>query len=349
MTEIQEGMRIERQDAGAFYGPFLHKVIDSGETLFPVGFYFKWFTRPALLSRVFLKSLRPLAGSGRLPESTSWQDRAAAHLAEEQSPSRDWGNFDEVIVGAGLSGLLAAAEAHGRILLVDDQLELGGQRHGALQLLAKSLGPKLIEFPCLARAQQSLEQAVTDLPVDTVLNQALGSRIVAGYAPDSLVLHTGQHLVTLRTRTLTWTAGALDVLGLFPGNDLPGLWGPRALYRVLVRDSMRVSGQKVIVYGHGLDLWLAAALLHAGGAQVTVVLNDIPRAVVTAVVHHQHPHTFTIDAVRHFGQQIFQVFRLIVGRYQYHNVLDAFGCSVQIARADFTDQFIELKPEAFDL
>jgi hypothetical protein len=28
-----------------------------------------------------------------------------------------------------------------------------------------------------------------------------------------------------------------------------------------------------LVYGNGLDLWLAAALLHADGAQVTVVLN----------------------------------------------------------------------------
>ena len=38
-------------------------------SLFPVGFYYKWFTRPPFVSRFFLDSIRPMTGIGRLPES----------------------------------------------------------------------------------------------------------------------------------------------------------------------------------------------------------------------------------------------------------------------------------------
>jgi hypothetical protein len=49
--------------------------------------------------------------------------------------------------------------------------------------------------------------------------------------------------------------------------------GPRALYRLLTRDGLEVSGQRVLLVGSGLDLWLSAALLARRGAQISLVVT----------------------------------------------------------------------------
>ncbi|MHB8079538.1 MAG: (2Fe-2S)-binding protein [Candidatus Krumholzibacteriia bacterium] len=286
-TPVRAGMQVRRQDPGAFYGRPLQRVMAAGGELFPVGFYYKWFTRPALVSRLFLKLLRPLTGVGRLPDPDVWSGGASPPPAEESpgaavgalaavagEAGRDLGVFDTVIVGAGVTGLRAAAAARGRVLLVDDHPAPGGQRRAALAAVAEALGDRLATLPVLARAHAALEQAVRALAPRPGLELAPGSRAVCGYHPDTLVIRGDCGLSLLRARQLVWAAGALDVIGLFPGNDLPSLLGPRGLYRAVARDGLAVRGRQVLVAGGGLDLWLAAALLHARGARVTLAPGE---------------------------------------------------------------------------
>jgi sarcosine oxidase subunit alpha len=283
---VTEGMRVDRQDTGAIYGRPMQKILDTADALIPVGFYFKWFNRPALLSRLFLKGLRPVAGIGRLPAPTAWQHALAGQEDSGQEDfeqvgtgkdGTDWGRFDTVIIGAGISGMAATAQAAGRALLVDDHPEPGGQRRGAFDTVAKVLGEDLKQFPNLWDGYQNLMAAVNDgmaVTDNDHVTSCFSSRMVSGYRPDYLLLRHAEKLVSFRCQSLIWAAGALDVTGLFPGNDLPGMFGPRAMYRLLVRDGLDVKGQRVLVCGGGLDLWLTATLLHACGARVTVVLNQ---------------------------------------------------------------------------
>jgi hypothetical protein len=53
---VVEGMDIQRQDAGAFYAAPMQKILATGSDFFPVGFYYKWLTKPAFLSRFFLEA-----------------------------------------------------------------------------------------------------------------------------------------------------------------------------------------------------------------------------------------------------------------------------------------------------
>lgn len=304
-TPVRDGLRVERQDTGAFYGKPLQRVLASGAGLFPVGFYYKWFTRPAALSRLFLRGVRPLTGVGRLPEPAAWRGAPAAIDTADQGrdawpaaaplggAERDLGLFDAVIVGAGHAGLCAAARASGRTLLVDDQTQPGGQRQPALAAVAEALGPRLAELPVLARHAESLRTAAAALPARPDLQRAFGCRVAGAYAPDLLLIRDARGLAIARARTVHWTAGALDALGLFEGNDLPGLFGPRGLYRVVARDGLNVKGQRALVAGGGLDLWLAAALLHVRGARVTVALGETGWAdeVRTAVSWGWQVHT----------------------------------------------------------
>ncbi len=284
-TEVQEGMTVLRQDAGAFYGAPMQKSLALGGGLFPVGFYYKWFTRPPFVSRTFLKAIRPLTGVGRLPDTVSLRALPAAD--EAPAPARDLGRWDTVVVGAGAAGMQAAVEAAsggGRVLLLDENAEPGGLRLQALRELAAADDPATARFRCLGAALATLEAAARALeaaPV-TVRQQA---RVVAGYAPGGLVVREGTELATVRADRVVWAAGALDTLGLFAGNDTPGCLGPRALLRLLVRDGLDVSGREALLTGSGLDLWLAANLLVARGARVGIVVtgegrhDDIAAAV----------------------------------------------------------------------
>ena len=288
---VREGMDIRRQDAGAFYAAPMQKMLAAGSAFFPVGFYYKWFTKPAALSRFFLDRIRPLTGIGRLP--------GAGHAARAlppgpgpqgptAGPATDLGRFDTVIVGAGPSGLAAAAKATGRVLLLDDHEIPGGQRYGALRRLAEHPDRTLDRFSELRSSLERIEKLRDQFSSRDDVTFLHGTRAIAGYHPDSILLRCEDRLQSVKFSNLIWAAGALDTLGLFPGNDTPGVLGPRALYRLLVRDGLDVKGKHVLVIGGGLDFWLSAALLDAVGARLSLVVTDAgdPSAIPAAVVSH---------------------------------------------------------------
>lgn len=266
--QVHEGMQIKRQDAGAFYAAPMQMMLSAGHALFPVGFYYKWFTRPPFVSRIFLDSIRPLTGIGRLPD-TKYSLRSLPPVTPAEQIQ-----FDTVVVGTGPAGLNAAVQASGRVLLIDDQAEPGGQRYGALRHLASQPNSVLKRMPALQRVLEEIESAREILSGRTDVTFRGETKAIAGYYPDGLVLRQGGTLQTLRFENLVWTAGALDTLGLFPGNDTPGLLGPRALYRLLIRDGLDLAGRHVLIVGGGFDFWLSAALLDTVGARLSLVLTD---------------------------------------------------------------------------
>ncbi len=293
---VREGMQIERQDAGAFYAAPMQKILAAGHSFFPVGFYYKWFTKPALVSRFFLDMIRPLTGVGRLP-AAEHSFRSLPPAEHPQDPNAglvvDMGRFDTVIVGAGPSGLAAAERAAGRGLVLDDHGQPGGQRYGALRLLADHPEGILDRFDVLSSALARVEIARERFAARDDVTFLGGTRAIAGYHPDRLLLRREDRLQSVRFDNLVWSAGALDTLGLFPGNDTPGVLGPRALYRLLVRDGLVVKGLHVLVVGSGLDLWLSASLLDAEGAHLSLVVTDNsgPKELPAAMDHKWPLHT----------------------------------------------------------
>jgi hypothetical protein len=249
----------------------MQKVLAAGGSLFPVGFYYKWFTRPPFVSRSFLRAIRPLTGIGRLPDPAAGA-RALPAATGAVAPGRDLGRWDTVVVGAGAAGLRAAAEAGGRVLVLDENDAPGGLRLAALRELAGAPAAILDRVPALQAALDSLEAAAAGLPANADLR--CGWRVVAGYAPGGLLVRRGAELATLQADRVVWAAGAMDTLGLFAGNDTPGALGPRALYRLLLRDRLQVEGRHALLTGGGLDLWLAAALLAARGARISLVVAE---------------------------------------------------------------------------
>ncbi len=273
-TPVREGMTVDIQDAGAFYGPPMQKVLSIGGTLFPVGFYYKWFTKPSVVSRIFLDQIRPLTGVGKLPDVSRALPALPAHQEAEQVSATELGNVGTLIIGAGPSGLEAALASEGPVTLVDDHKDPGGQRASALEALYNNDGPNFDRFEILKAAYKRLIKLKKDLSDRQDINFHGGVRAIAGYRPGGVILRDEHSLWTASCDHLTWAAGALDSLGLFPGNDTPGVIGPRAAYRLLQRDGLNVQDKRVLVIGGGLDFWLTAALLASRGATVSLVMTE---------------------------------------------------------------------------
>jgi hypothetical protein len=152
----------------------------------------------------------------------------------------------------------AALSASGSVLLVDDHSTPGGQRFSALQQIEQLDAP------------EHLSEQITNSHNITFAGD---TRVVAGYKPGMLLLKSGDGLSTVQGKTIKWCAGKLDRIGLFENNDLPGLMGPRGLYRLVAKQQMDVNNREVVVCGHGRDFWISAFLLNAKGANVTAVLD----------------------------------------------------------------------------
>ena len=267
LTPVADGMRVGRQDSGAPYGAPMQKVLDKGGHLFPVGFYYKWFTKPSALSRMFMSGLRPLTGVGRLPEPAAWADHG------DTPPARDLGHIETLVIGAGIAGMGEALAADGEVMLVDDSLRCGGQRRAAFDLVTESAADVLNGLEHLAALRARLENLAARVEAEPRIEVRTGTTVVGAWQPDMLLLEDGDGLAVVRARHICWAAGALDAAPLFDDNDRPGLIGPRALYRLLARDGLDLAGRATLVAGRGFDAVLSAALLHTAGAKVTVALE----------------------------------------------------------------------------
>jgi len=213
--------------------------------------------------------------------------------------------YDLVIIGAGPSGLKAALDYQGPVTIIDDHLQPGGQRAAALETLINLPGPGIERFEVLVAAHRRLKLLKDELATRDNIKFLGGVRAIAAYRPAGVVLRNEHNLLTASFDNLAWTAGALDSLGLFPGNDTPGVIGPRAAYRLLQRDGLNVEGQRVLVIGGGLDFWLTAALLESRGATVSLVMTESGyQSEVSAAVDRRWQMTtgLQLDHIKNQGQ-----------------------------------------------
>jgi NADPH-dependent 2,4-dienoyl-CoA reductase/sulfur reductase-like enzyme len=173
-----------------------------------------------------------------------------------------------VVVGGGPAGLAAARTAarHGvRVVLVDENAELGGQYYrrppAAFGPPDAAGGPGRE-----AREGQRLADEVRDLGVE-VLAQSVAWGVFDGR---TVAVATPAATRRIEARTLVLAAGAYDRPVPFPGWTLPGVvtaGGAQNLmkaYRVL-------PGRRVLVAGSGPLLLVVAHHLLQGGAQVAAV------------------------------------------------------------------------------
>ncbi|MCK0198362.1 sarcosine oxidase subunit alpha [Ancylobacter sp. 6x-1] len=267
-VELYEGLKAESQnrwpslkfDAGA--------VNDLASPLLPSGFYYKTFMWPAKAwTKFYEPKIRAMAGLGRAPEAPD-ADRYSQHYA----------HCDVLVVGSGPAGLaaaLAAAASGVKVMLVDEQPEMGGS-------LLASRDASIDGKP----AQQWLADALAELSAAD--NVTLMTRTTAfGYFPHNMIAlaervteHVAvpdpelprERLWQVRAKEVVLATGALERPLVFPDNDRPG---------VMLADSGRTyanrygakPGKRAVIFT-ACDAGYRSALdLAAAGVEIAAIAD----------------------------------------------------------------------------
>jgi sarcosine oxidase subunit alpha len=267
-VELYAGLVAESQNRWPSLAFDLGAINDRLAPLFPAGFYYKTFMWPRRAwHALYEPRIRAAAGLGTAPGG-----------ADPDSYGQRFAHCDVLVVGAGPAGLaatLAAASSGARVILCDEQAELGGS-------LLDGRGATIDGQP----ASRWLDAALAAL-ADRPNVQLLPRTTAFGYFPHNLVglcERLSEHqeapprgalrerLWQVRAREVVLASGAIERPLVFPGNDRPGVMLASAARAYLNRYGVRVGARIVVVTG--CDAAYGAALeLKAAGSEVAVIAD----------------------------------------------------------------------------
>ncbi|GIV00641.1 MAG: hypothetical protein KatS3mg014_2256 [Actinomycetota bacterium] len=248
-TEAQDGMRVDRETGWPSAETDLLAAAELAHPLMPVGFYSKTFIRPRFAWPLAERAIRRATGVGSLPT-----DRRPRHLDARNV------HTDVLVVGGGVAGLaaaLAAAERGERVVLADEG----------------RLGEKLPPGPARERLEVLAEEARRSERIEL-----LERHVAVGLYEGPLVpLAAEDGLVRVHPHRIVLATGAVETHGVFPGNDLPGVWLGRGAARMAGVHRVRPGERAVVALATEEGLGHLETL-RAAGVEIAAVLAPLELA-----------------------------------------------------------------------
>lgn len=209
----------------------------------PPTFYHHRFLRPRRLRKRYLDVLRWFGGRGRLRvgERPAPPGRPARHL-----------ETDVLVVGggrAGLLGALGAAEAGGRVMLLESEPEVGG---GWRVEADTDRGPGTVAELGARAAEAGVE--------------ILAGVVAVGWYDGVVAAIAGDAHLEIRAKTIVAATGSYDRVPLVPGADRPGVITARTVALLIERFGI-LPGERAYLIGRGQELATAGELLTRAGAR----------------------------------------------------------------------------------
>jgi sarcosine oxidase subunit alpha len=244
----------------------------------PAGFYYKTFMWPAAFwEKVYEPLIRHAAGLGRAAKSPDPDQYESMHA-----------HCDVLVVGSGAAGLAAAraAGASGaRVILAEQDFELGGGL--------------LVEPACEAwrtemlRALAALAE-IRLLPRTTVFgfydHNVLGAvERVADHLPEPPPHVARQRYWTIRAKEVVLATGAVERLIAFPGNDRPGVMLASAAETYARRFGV-AAGHRAVVFTNNDWAYYAAFALKQTGIEIAEIVDVRPETTKAIAAHHHGIH-----------------------------------------------------------
>ncbi len=266
------------------------------------GFYYKTFKWPrSAWRRLYEPRLRAASAAGRAPTAPD-PDRYANRYA----------HCDLLIVGGGAAGLaaaLTAAVSGARVILCDEQAQLGGA-------LLSDAAARIGELPAPRWAQNTADilrarANVTVLARTTAFGYfshnflALCERLQDHWR-DPPADRPRERLWQVRARQVIFACGALERPLVFPGNDRPGILLAGAAGSYLNRYGVLPGRRVALITAHDAA-YQSALELHAAGVQIAAIADvraevrgQLPQAARAAglTIHERMTVSATRGALR---------------------------------------------------
>ena len=277
-VELYEGLEAESQNRWPSLGLDFGAINGLLSPFIPAGFYYKTFMWPrSAWRRLYEPKIRAAAGLGRAPEQP-----------DPDSYSNRFAHCDVLVVGAGPAGLAAAtaaAASGARVILCDEQPQLGGSLLAEPSVDSEAAIEGEPAAAWLARALQRLASH----PQVTVLTRTTAF----GYFPHNLLglnQRLSDHLEKpdphqprerqwqVRAKEVVLATGAIERPLVFPGNDRPGILLAAAARTYLNRYGV-LAGSRVVVVTACDEAYRAALDLHRAGVSIAAIIDARAGAV----------------------------------------------------------------------
>jgi sarcosine oxidase, subunit alpha len=250
---VQPGMDVSAQDVWPSLGFDVKAANELVRRAIPAGFYYKTFIRPQRLWPAYERVLERFAHGGSVPDPSDLDDPTVFDHRHAHP--------DVLVAGGGPAGMAAAlAAAHGgaRVMLAEQEAELGGHlRWGGPDALAR-----------LAALRTQLAASDVEVLLDSTVLGRYDDNLV------SIAQHgvpgVDERLVKARVGTLVVAAGLIERPYVFAGNDVPGVMLSTAVRRLVNLYAVR-PGDRAVVLTANPDGDAAAADLRRVGVDVVHV------------------------------------------------------------------------------
>ena len=294
-VEIYEGMEASSQNCWPSVNFDIGGINNFLSPFFPAGFYYKTFMWPASFWEKYEYFIRHSAGLGKSPtlKDPDIYDHRNIHC-------------DVLVVGAGISGILAAKNAaknNYKTLLLDEKNELGGST-----IYENNESNKIdnkISSEWLKKEIEELKN-IKNLEIKTRTSVAAYHQYNYLLARENLTDHLEkkdktnkirQRLLKIRAKKVILATGALERPMVFNNNDRPGIMLSSAIKKY--SDFYGVAcGSKIVFFTNNDSAYESALSLNDKGIKVEAIVDirkqsetNLEKRVIDAGIKIYWEHT----------------------------------------------------------